>query len=375
MKIRFLRGLLVFVLGLSSCTMEVDQPIPQLVPLPTTIVSSGDSEPLTTIRSTQIPITWAHLNLSGRLVYTNAMLVDNIPVSQIQVLDLTTGKVTTVFNAPKDSWIYHITVSPDHTQILMSYSPPPAEGPAGQNLYFMPLDGSKLPKLLFIPPSEEHNYIEAEYSPDGKYVYFTRANHQVRLELGQVYPPHQIYRMTLPDGQPEKIAESAYWPRPSADSSSLAYVSIDLFSLWNNKLYIDDVTGGSSHEVALKSPLPPDIIDAPIFSPDGQFILFSAPIRTESYQPNWVDKIMGMRVAKAHSNVASDWWSVPVGGGAITQLTNIQSAGLFASFAPDNKHIVSHSSDGIFVMNPDGSEITMIVPNPESVSGTVRWIP
>jgi hypothetical protein len=82
-----------------------------------------------------------------------------------------------------------------------------------------------------------------------------------------------------------------------------------------------------------------------------------------------------VRIAKAHNNVTSDWWSVPVNGGAVTQLTNIQSSGLFASFAPDNKHIVSHSVDGIFVMNPDGSEITMLIPNPQSVPGTVRWIP
>jgi Tol biopolymer transport system component len=379
MKIRFLPGLLIFVLSFSSCTMEIDQPIPrtevpQIVSSPTPVVSSEDIEPPNTITSAQIPITWSHLNLTGRLVYTNASLVDNVSISQIQVLDLNTGKVTTIFDAPKDSWVQYITVSPDHTQVLMSYSTPPGESPAGQDLYIMPLDGSQLPQLLFPPPSEEVNDIEAEYSPDGKYIYFTRFK-PVTLELGQVYPPYEIYRAALPDGQPELLAEKAFWPRPSADSSYLAYVSIDLFSLWNNKLILDEVNGNRAQQVTLQNPVPPDIIDAPIFSPDGQLILFSAPVRTESYQPNWIDRIMGVRVAKAHSNVASDWWSVPVGGGPITQLTNIQSSGLFASFAPDGKHIVSHSTDGIFVMNPDGSEITMLIPNSQSVPGTVRWIP
>jgi hypothetical protein len=180
--------------------------------------------------------------------------------------------------------------------------------------------------------------------------------------------------MAFPDGPAEKIAEKAYWPRLSPDSSQIAYVSVDLFSLWN-KLYVADADGSNAREVVLTSPLPPDIKDAPIFSPDRQSILFSAPVPVQSYRPNRLDKLLGVRIAKAHSNVTSDWWSVPVTGGAITQMTNIQSSDLFASYAPDNKHIASHSSDGIFVMNPDGSEITILIPNLQAVHGTVRWIP
>jgi Tol biopolymer transport system component len=360
--------------------MEVDQQpqgssVLQVTSAPTAIFSSGGTKPADTTTTRQIPVTWAHLHLSGRLVYTQVALVDSLLLSQIQILDLMTGSLTTVFQAPQDSSIYYITVSPDHTNIIMSYAPPPGDNPAGQALYIMPLDGSQGPQLLFAPPTHHDSDVEAEYSPDGKYLYFTRINNQTPLGVGQVYPPYEIYRMALPDGQPEKIAENAYWPRPSADSFSLTYVSIDLFSLWNNKLYINSVNGGGSHEVSLIHPLPPDIIDAPVFSPDGQSILFSAPVRTESYQPSWMDRLIGVQVAKAHTNVASDWWSVPVDGGTITQLTNIQSSGLFASFAPDSKHVVSHSSDGIFVMNPDGSEITMLISNTQSAAGTVRWIP
>jgi Tol biopolymer transport system component len=293
---------------------------------------------------------------------------------QVQSLNLVSGEVNTIFDAPQDSWIYYITVSPDNTQLLMSYSPPQVDNKPDQDLYIMPLDGSQPPRLLFTPPTKEDDYTEVEWSPDGKYIYFTHVNSHVPLEPGQVYPLYEIYRMALPEGQPEKIAEKAYWPRLSPDSSSMAYVSVDPFSL-QNKLYVADADGGNAHEIILTSPLPPDIKDAPLFSPDGQSILFSAPVPAQSYQPNLIDMLMGVRVAKAHSNVASDWWSVPIGGGAITQLTNIQSSDLFGSFAPDNQHIVSHSSDGIFVMNPDGSEATMLIPNPQAIRGTVRWIP
>jgi len=322
---------------------------------------------------TQVPVTWGDLSLSGRLVYINGTSVDNVFSLQIQVLNLATGEVTTIFNAPKYSWIYYITVSPDNTQVVMSYSPPPGDNPVDQDLYIMPLDGSQAPKLLFTPPTKDDDYAEVEWSPDGKYIYFTHVNFQITPQPNQIYPFYEIYRMTFPDGKPEKVAEKAFWPRVSSDSSHMAYISVDLF-LRENKLYIADSNGKNAHEVVLKGHQIPEVKDAPIFSPDGQTLIFSAPVPVQSYQPNWFDKLMGVRIARAH-NVPSEWWSVPVTGGTITQLTNIQTTNLFASFAPDGKHIASHSTSGIFVMKPDGSQLTMLVPNPQAVPGTVSWKP
>lgn len=48
-------------------------------------------------------------------------------------------------------------------------------------------------------------------------------------------------------------------------------------------------------------------------------------------------------------------------------LTNIQVLGLFGSFALDGQHIASYSLNGIFVMKPDGSELTTLIPNPQFV--------
>ncbi len=370
---------LILALVLSSCSIEVDQPtvatpVPTLESIPTAASLQEDSPQTNTVRTTQIPVTWANLNLAGKLVYINGALSGDTFSLQIQVLNLETGEVTTIFDAPKYSWIYYVTVSPDNTQVVMSYSPPPAENePGDQDIYIMPLDGSQAPKLLFTPPTKEDDYVEVEWSPDGKYIYFTHVNFQITPQPDQIYPLYEIYRMTFPDGKPEKVAEKAFWPRVSSDSAHIAYISVDLF-LRENKLYIADSNGENAHEVVLKGQQLPEVKDAPIFSPDGQTLIFSAPVSVQSYQPNWLDKLMGVIIAKAH-NVPSDWWSVPVTGGNITQLTNIQTTNLFASFAPDGKHIASYSANGIFVMKPDGSELTMLIPNPQSVPGTVTWIP
>ena len=375
MKVHFAARFLIFALLLSSCSIQVEQPSVSTPGSQAPTASSGESSSQTNIvTTTQIPVTWSNLNLTGKLVYINGTVEEDVFHLEIQVLDLLTGEVTTIFDAPKYSWVYYISVSPDHKQLLMTYSPPPGDNePPDQNIYIMPLDGSQPPKPLFTPPTKEDDYVEVEWSPDGKYIYFSHANFQITPQPDQIYPLYDVYRMAYPDGKPERIVEKAFWPRLSSDSSELAYISVDLF-LRENKLFISDSDGKNAHEVVLSGQQIPDVKDAPIFTPDGKTLIFSAPVPAQAYQPNWLDKVMGVQIAKAH-NVPSDWWSVSVTGGAITQLTNIQTTNLFASFSPDGKHVASHSTSGIFVMKPDGSEVTMLVPNPQSVPGTVSWIP
>ena len=179
--------------------------------------------------------------------------------------------------------------------------------------------------------------------------------------------------MEFPNGQPEMIAEKAYWPRLSLDSSRLVYVYVDPFSL-KNQLFVADSDGGNGRQVVVSGSWNPDTKDAPLYAPDGRSIIFSAVVPLPSYQPGWVDKMMGILPAKADGSIPSDWWSVPAGDGVLTRLTHIQSLGLFASISPNHQHIASFSSAGVFVMDLDGSNLTMLVPNMAGITGTISWI-
>ena len=371
--------LLILAIALSSCSIEIDQPTiasPTAAsqPIPTLAPATEGTPQANNVTSTRIPVTWGDLNLTGKLVYINAISVDNVFKLQVQVLDLVTGEVTTIFDAPNYSWIYYVSVSPDHTQLLMSYNPPPGDNLVDQDIYIMPLDGSRPPQRLFTPPAPEDDYMEVEWSPDSKYIYVTHVNYQIPPADGQIYPLYTIYRKAMPDGELQKVIEGAYWPRVSPDSSRIAYVTVDLFES-SNKLFVADADGSNAREIVITGPRVADIKDAPLFSADGQSLILSAAIPAQSYQPSWLDKLLGVHVAKAHSNVPSDWWSISVNGGEMTQLTNIQSRGLFGSLSPDHQFIASHSLDGIFVMKTDGTRLTQLIPNPQSVPGTVSWIP
>ena len=374
MKRNFVWSLSVFVaLALFSCTMDVGQPS-GATPLPE--VSSPASPTLNTNNATQasrprIPVTWADLNLSGKLVYSTVTAEGGNSAPKIQMLDLVTGEITTIFASSDNAWIYYMAVSSDATKLVMSYMPPstPDSGSA-TSLYMLPLEEGATPEILFTPPTPDDRYIQVEWAEDESYLYFVHYNH-VNQPADQLYPNYQISRMAYPGGQPEKILERAFWPRISANSSKLVYVTLDPFSGFN-KLSLANTDGTNAQELLL-SGVPADIIDAPIFSPDGASILFSAPAPAQAYQPNWLDRLLGIRIAKAH-NVPSDWWSVPIGGGAVTRLTQIQTIKLFASISPDQRQIASISGEGIFVMGVDGSNLRQLLFDP-GVTGTLRWIP
>ena len=379
LKTYFLHWPIIFALVTSSCSIEIAQPPVETPTSQPSVLSPTDSAVNngTALETTQIPVTWASLNLTGKFVYNMGAVEDDNYIVRVLMLDLVTGKLTSIYTAPLNAWVYYVSVSPDHKQLIMSYSPPLQENPdVVQALHTMPLDGSEPPQLLFTPPTPQDQYTQAEWSPDGKYIYYTHVNYQIPNDPNRIYPLYNIFRMAYPGGRPESIAEGAYWPRLSLDASRLVYVSVDPLSI-QHQLKIADADGGNVQEVVLSGSYTPDIKDAPIFSPDGQTLIFSAPVPVPppAYPLNWFEKLMGIHIARANGSIPSDWWSVPVSGGALTRLTQIQASGLYASLSPDGKHLVSFSGSGIFVMNLDGSELTILVPNLDGFTGTVSWTP
>ena len=112
----------------------------------------------------------------------------------------------------------------------------------------------------------------------------------------------------------------------------------------------------------------------PVFSPDGSMLYFSAPVPGEvSGGVSFFDRLLGIQVAMAH-NVPSDWWRVPRAGGAVEQLTQLGETGLYGDFSPDGRHMAFVSSSGIYVMNPDGSDLEILVAG-EGFFGSLDWVP
>ena len=372
-KTVFIYCSILFALVISSCSGETPQ---SLTATPT--APPDEYEGFSTAmpsNSGSVPVTWAHLNLTGKLVYAiGGVDADNNYIVQIHSLELSTGNLTRLYQAPIDAYIYYTSVCPDGRQLVMSYSPPSVENSdVVQALYIMPLDGSQPPQLLFTPPTPQDQYSQAEWSPDGKYIYYTNVNYLLPDDPNRASPLYTVFRMAYPGGQQELVAEPAFWPRLSPDSTRLVYTAKDPLS-GEYQIKVADANGENAQEVVMTGSYVPEDRDAPIFSPDGKSIIFSGNVPGASYLPNWTDKLMGVFVAKANGEV-SDWWSVPINGGEVRRLTNIRHMGLYASTSPDKKHLAIFSKDNIFVMKPDGSDLTVLVSELRGFTGTITWIP
>jgi Tol biopolymer transport system component len=370
----FPRLLFVLAFTLSGCSSQAAPA--SAAGTPTTPPDEYETFPTAmSSNSGNIPVTWANLNLTGKLIYAvGGVDVDNNYINQIQSLDLQTGQLALIYRAPIGASIYYTSVSPDGKQLVISYSPPSGENPdLVQSIYILPLDGSQPPQLLLTPPTPEDQYTQAEWSPDGKYIYYTHVNYLIPEYPNRASPLYTIFRLEYPGGQLELVAEAAFWPRLSPDSSRLVYTAKDPFS-GEYQIKIADANGENPQEVAMSGTYVPEDRDAPIFSPDGSSIIFSGNVPGESYRPNWLDKFTGVLIANANGEV-SDLWSVPVNGGELIRLTNIRHMGLYVSISPDKNYLVIFSKDNIFVMKPDGSELTVLISELRGFTGTIGWIP
>ncbi len=375
-KPRMLLAVLFFPLLSSACSIDISKNVSPTSPVATSaaqltpgIASTQAAPGSVQAAATNLPVTWADLHLTGKLVYTAAVLTSNNGYIDVNSLDLSTGAVTPIFQTPTAGWVDSAAVSPDGKQMVISYAPPVGTPNGGQEtLYILPVDGSRLAQYLFTPADPKDQNAQVVWSPDGKYLCFAHLNYASPGPLA-------IWRVAYPAGAPEKVLDNAYWPRLSDDSTRLAYVSLDP-QTGVNYLFVAGADGTQPHQVQLSGPYVPSVIDVPMFSPDGQTILFSAPDPVQSSVVRMVDAPLTVeRVHPADGSIPSDWWSVPVSGGVPEQLTHVAALALFGSYSPDKEHIASFSSNGIFVMNPDGTGVTVIVPDVGGIPGTVSWIP
>lgn len=349
---------LVFLLALVACSVELTE---QRTPTVTTVV------PVTNGTPTVAPA-WADLNVSGRLLF----LVSTPPENQTELvqLNLLSGVQTTIFRASRRALLTAFAVSPDNRTIVLAYQPPAPEGftaTGSSGLYVMPVAGSATPTPVLADETGQEAFFAPAWSPDGRYIYYSVYK---RVEpangIGYIY---NLERVRYPDGGRELLVESALWPNLSPDGRWLAYLSFAPSTL-ENHLFLAEPDGDNARLV-----MPPRsflAVDAHFFSADSTMLYFSAVTESAPQGLSWLDRLLGVKAAAGHT-VPSDWWRVPIDGGPPERLTNIGEIGLYADIAPDGAHIAFLSSNGVFVMQPDGSELRRLLEVP--AFSTLNWLP
>ncbi len=281
-------------------------------------------------------------------------------------LDLQSGEETILFDPPESAWLSEVAVSPDGGQLLLAYSPPPEGGQIQYGftgLYTMPADGSDEPQSLVQRADPSETYFNISWPLD-EYLYYAHFTPTVDDE-GFIFYGSQVERLHLPDGQVELLVEDAAWPRLSRDGSLLAYVTE------GNDFLLADPDGSNPQPILDQEAF--SAVDAPLFSPDGRLICFSAVLPSTAARPSLVDRLLGVSLAQAHS-VPSDWYCQSIdGSGQPQRLTELNAIGLYGDFDQTGDQMAFLTAAGVYLMNADGGELTQI--REMATTGTINWLP
>jgi Tol biopolymer transport system component len=368
-------GLVELALALAACSIALPQPTP-LQPRPSAAPSaaSAATQPVSPRSATPA---WADLKLGGSLIFitgTASIASATGRVPALARLRLDTGRLQTVFQPAVGAALTAAAVSPDGRRIVMAYSPPPANGVqfGYTGLYLLPADGSASPQALIDATAQHNSDFQPSWSPDGHWIYSAHLDTQPDSS-GFFTPTYTVERRPYPNGPGEMIAHNAYWPRLSDDGGRLVYVTYNPIR-FTSQLYVAEPDGRNPRSLALPDAL---LADAPLVSPDGQWIYFSAANLGAPAAYPWLDRLLGVGVVDAapeRHNVPSDWWRVPLKGGQPQRLTQLFDMGLYGAFSPDGRYLAFVTVTGIYVMDLNGDKLTSLLSG-TGTYGTLAWVP
>ncbi|HEY3344409.1 MAG TPA: DPP IV N-terminal domain-containing protein [Anaerolineaceae bacterium] len=304
---------------------------------------------------------WIGLGLKGSLL----LIVPGPNGTSLQRMDLGSGSLRPVYQAPDRALISTALLSPDGNQILLAYAPPPTEQTqlVYTSLYLLAADGKSAPKAVFSSPPVDEAYFAPVWAADGKSIYTSH------FKRGGDNTPDRfsIDRVTL-DGQLKPVLADAEWPSLSPDGQRMAYVSAAPGG--PNDLYLAGIDGSNPHLALPAGAFP--AVDDHFFTPDGKGIVFSAvnPQPAPNPTPSLFERIFGIDVVAAH-NVPSDWYVIAQDTGKIQRLTTLEDTGMYATLSPDRRRVAFIAASGIYVMNLDGTQITQLTD--QIATGTVDW--
>ncbi len=318
-----------------------------------------------------VPVTWARLGLTGKLVIAQIN-------SGVWTLDLTTGEIRDVYAPPdlSQEWVSAAAVAPNGSDVVLAYAPRPKQGEVQfgyTELWLTRLDGSLLPRPLAQRQDPGESFFTPTWSSDGArvvYAHLTRAT-AMTADGTAVTFAYQIEQRSATGGDAAQLVADAYWPALAPNGQGLAYVAFSFQDAADGGLHLASLDGAAP--VRLPAADAFAAVDAPLFV-DDDTLLFGAPSADTAHVPeplhfNWLEAPS----ASAHT-VPSDWWRVELASpGQAQQVTHVGQTGLIGDVAPQGDWVAFMSDAGVFVMRPDGSQLTQIVDL--GGMGSLEWLP
>jgi Tol biopolymer transport system component len=322
--------LFILLFGLVACDI---QPSP---------AESPDQVPLTPAADIETD------ELSGTLYYIRI----NPGQQFLARYDFENGRSQNIFPVPEGGWVSYAALSPDGAQMALGYAPPPTPTQTlfgYSRLYLLPLDGDE-PVLLVEPDDPRELFFNPTWSPDGRSLYYIHIQPEETARLG--YTLH-LSRFDLETADTTQLISDALWARISNDGQQLAYIP---YRGQSHELLLADADGQNGRILIADGRF--EAMDAPLFSPDGEWIYFSA---VEWPEPlSWWSQWSGTESAAAH-DIPSDWWRIPVSGGEPERLTELNLVGLYGDFVGNGRYLAFASRSGLYLLDTHDLSVTQLL--------------
>jgi Tol biopolymer transport system component len=191
----------------------------------------------------------------------------------------------------------------------------------------------------------------------------------------------QIVRIGLEQGDRTVILSSALDPTIARDGKRMAYLKFDPDGV---TMHVEtaDLDGQNSQRIISGK----EFLGfyAPRFTPDGKQIIVAAiegpptdkngfPL-ADSPRPNLAEWMLGLfapPIAEAHG-APWDLWIVNTDGSGLRRLTKLNEDLPMAAFSPDGSIVAVLAYNGMYLMNPDGSNLRRI--DPHGDHGGLDWV-
>ncbi len=251
-------------------------------------------------------------------VEPEVLVVDRRPHPDHGIYLLQAERRSAIFAAQPLGHLLQIAYSKARGECVFAYNPPPVPGasPVLQtSLYRIPVEpsnpaGVATPSIM-IPANRNEVLLDPVFSPDSKQLYWVRAGQLSTLNnTGSV----SLNVTDLATMTHNKVLDNAIWPAPSPNGEKLAFVAVDPQTLARGLSVLEPSSGAVSPliEIGLF-----DDVDAPLFSPDNQWIYFFGPAAPQTGWLEW----LGISSAQAHINRPGVWWKISVTGEGLQPVT------------------------------------------------------
>jgi mono/diheme cytochrome c family protein len=273
------------------------------------------------------------------------------------------------------SYAEYPTMSPDGTRIafVATTQAPITETtqlplPTPQTrLYLMRADGSDL-RSLWEP--ERGTIRLTTWTPDGQALYVGFADLRSVPDAPVPDRLFQIVRVDVTTGARQLILNDAFDPTLARDGALLAYLHYDK-TYATFRLYVAARDGSGDRELLGVGAF--SDLATPRFSPDAKQIIFAAhagpvtdpqgyPIKTGARSPlQQLLALLEPPTAEAHGALW-DLWVINTDGSGLRRLPNVREDTPMAVFSADGRQLVMMGAGGIYLLNPDGSNLRKIDP-------------